>query len=178
MFELDGESDEAAAISERTWTLTYEAADGATPPQQFTFPEGSADAAEMVYLRYDDADMVTASATVDLAGDYGDGGKSWVATAIIGAVLLLMAVGFILFRGGPQTPGAASAGRYSVPEEITPFTVISLLRRIRDENDLQADTHSQLAESIDSLEQHYFGPGSGDEPNLKAVAEEWVRKAA
>ena len=69
-------------------------------------------------------------------------------------------------------------GRYQLPDEVTPFAVITLLRRIREENNLKADTLSQLDESIGSLEKHYFLEEKSEEPDLRRIAEGWIRKAA
>jgi hypothetical protein len=64
-----------------------------------------------------------------------------------------------------------------VPEHITPFTVLGLLRYIQRTNGLSNAGQQELATAIRRVEQHYFGNGNGPEqPDLKSIAESWVAK--
>jgi hypothetical protein len=146
-------------------------------PTSFTFPKPIEEPKELVYQRYDDADLAAAEATVSLVEEYGGSGTPWMWIAIIGAALLLFLIGAVIMW--PKTEKVVrQGGRYQLPEVVTPFAVITLLRRIRDENNLKADTLGQLNESIASLEKHYFLEEKSEEPDLKSIAEGWIRKAA
>jgi hypothetical protein len=78
----------------------------------------------------------------------------------------------------PRKPQAATAGRFTVPEQVTPFTVLGLLEEIHQHNGLSDDGRRELAASIDRIERHYFARENGEAPpDLQEVAETWVRKA-
>ncbi|MGI9243500.1 MAG: hypothetical protein ACR2RV_22055 [Verrucomicrobiales bacterium] len=176
--KLDAESEINSVISERSWLLEMQARPGlASPPTSFTFPEPIVEVEENVYQRYDDADLAAAEATVMLVEQYGGDDTPWLWIAIIiGAVLLFLLGAIIMW---PKGEGETKQhGRYQLPEEVTPFTVITLLHRIREENNLKSDTLSQLNESIEGLERHYFHEKSSEEPDLKRIAEGWIKTAA
>ena len=176
--KLDAESEENSVISERTWLLEMKAREGlAAAPTSFTFPKPIIELAENVYQRYDDADLAPAEATVSLVEQYDGGETPWLWIAVIVGAALLFLIGAIIMWPKREKE-AGPAGRYQLPEEVTPFAVITLLHRIREENNLKADTLSQLNESIHSLERHYFHEKSGEEPDLKRIAESWIKTAA
>ena len=66
---------------------------------------------------------------------------------------------------------------FSIPSEITPFSVLGLLRKIHKERKFANDIQSQLDESIASVEKVYFDKETQETLNLKDIAEEWVNRA-
>ena len=66
---------------------------------------------------------------------------------------------------------------FQVPETITAFTVLGLLRQIDQNNGLNESSRRELAGEIDHLEQHYFVNNGDEEPNLREMAETWVLRA-
>ena len=66
---------------------------------------------------------------------------------------------------------------FNVPNEITPFSVLGLLRKIHKEKDFPEDIQLQLDESIASVEKQYFDREDERSLNLKNIAEEWVNRA-
>ena len=64
-----------------------------------------------------------------------------------------------------------------MPEEITPFSVLGLLRNIEHNNGLQPPQRDELNASIERIESHYFDKASPTEPDLKQIAETWIRQA-
>ncbi len=180
--QLDAESDENAAISERNWVVELAAREGlAEKPTNFRFATPLVDVKEVTYQRYDDADMVAAEAEVSLENEYGKPVNKWLVAALAGGGLLILglAVVFLSRRTGPP---AAPVTSYALPEEITPFTVISLLQRIRDDRTLRMpDTQrEELTESIRTLERDFFAAsaGPGGATDLREIAQSWVRRAA
>ena len=177
--KLDAEADENSVVSERNWTIELKARDGLTEaPKSFTFPAPIAEPKELIYQRYDDADLAKAEPTISLEEEYGKDGLpwwSWIAM-IVGALVLFTVIAILMWP--KKEKAVVEQGRYQLPNEITPFAVITLLRRIRQENNLQADTLGQLDESIHKLEKHYFLAEVGEEPDLRQIAEGWIKKAA
>ena len=68
--------------------------------------------------------------------------------------------------------------RFAVPAEVTPFTVLGLLKDIEANNGLNPKRKEELATSINRIEKYYFGEPNGDEePKLRDIAGTWVRQA-
>ena len=67
--------------------------------------------------------------------------------------------------------------RFTVPESLSPFTVIGLLRRIESTNGLTPDSQRELQGQIVHIEEHYFGDARGTTPDLGAIARTWVQRA-
>ncbi|MFT4548149.1 MAG: hypothetical protein ACI9MB_002100, partial [Verrucomicrobiales bacterium] len=176
--KLDAESEVNSVISERTWLIEMKASENlVTAPTSFTFPKPIDDPKELVYQRYDDADLAAAEPTVSLIEEYAPGEFPWLWAAVIAAAALIFLIGAIILW--PKSEEVAKkSGRYELPDEITPFYVITLLRRIREENNLKSDTLGQLDESIANLEKHYFLDEASEEPDLKGIAEGWIQRAA
>ncbi|MCH2061428.1 MAG: hypothetical protein MK183_12455 [Verrucomicrobiales bacterium] len=177
--QLDAEGEQVTAISERNWMLTFTATDSSPKPGQFTFADPLIEESNVAYQRYEDADLVVAEKTTALKAGVAkkQGGLSW---ALLAAILILgtMAAVRLLRKNQPDPAAPGQAGNYSIPSELTPFTVIGLLHRIRDEDGLGADLHPQLRQAIEKLERYYFEHSEGDPPDLKALAEKWVALAA
>lgn len=177
--QLDAEAQTAAAISERNWMLTFTAIDSAIQPEQFIFPRPLIEQSNVSYQRYEDADLVATTEITPLGALYAQKrrGLPWILAAgilLLGAIILRTV--FRKRASGPALTGQVT--RYTIPDELTPFTVIGLLHRIRDEDCLGADIHPQLKQAIEKLERYYFEHSEGDPPDLKALAEKWVTLAA
>jgi len=78
---------------------------------------------------------------------------------------------------GMDLSQAVRAARYRVPEVVTPFSVLGLLREIERHNGLPAPQLAELATSIQQLERHYFAGPNGGDPDLQRIAETWVTRA-
>ena len=79
-----------------------------------------------------------------------------------------------------RRPSAVGTGKWQLPAELTPFSALGLLERIRDEGGLSEVQRLELAQSMGLLERHYFASGKGDgngQLDLKDLAEGWLRKA-
>jgi hypothetical protein len=176
--KLDAEAESNSVVSERSWLIEMKRREGlAEAPKSFTFPKPKAEIKELVYQRYDDADLASAEPTISLVEEYGGKETPWLWIAVIGGALLVFLVGAVVLWP-KKAEVAAIGGRYQLPEDLTPFVVITLLRRIREENNLKADTLGQLNDSIEKLERHYFDRESSEEPDLRQIAEGWIKKAA
>ena len=177
--QLDAEAPTAAAISERNWMLTFTAVESAIQPEEFIFPKPLLEDSEIVYQRYEDADLVVTTQITPLKASYGK--KSYGLTLIMAAGILILGVIILMMVFRKKASGPAITGqenRYTIPNELTPFTVIGLLHKMRDEDSLASDIHPQLKQAIEKIERYYFERSEGDPPDLRALAEKWVALAA
>jgi hypothetical protein len=77
-----------------------------------------------------------------------------------------------------RRPRTVVAQRFQLPERLTPFTVIGLLREISAGNGMAPAQHAELARQIEELERHFFVQ-AGERPlDLREIAEQWVSRAS
>ncbi len=131
----------------------------------------------MLFQRYDDADLVAASQTIILEQNYSQKNSKWLGLAL----LLFLILGLIALkfkrRNLTSSGSKENISNFNVPNEITPFSVLGLLRKIHKEKDFPEDIQLQLDESIESVEKQYFDREDERSLNLKNIAEEWVNRA-
>ncbi len=175
--KFDPESEATVIDSERTWLVSYRAAEGQPrPPSSFRFGTSKVDDAEMVYQRYVDADLAKVGPEVSLESQYEQRGYAWLWWAgggLLGLALLSIAVWKV--RSGPKRPDAL---RYRMPDPLTVFSVLGLLREIQRKSDLRPAQMLELADSIDRIERHYFAGSDGEPIDLQGLAESWIRRAS
>jgi hypothetical protein len=173
---FDPDSSEPAVISERSWMITLAGQKGLTEkPKTFAFPAPKIEGAEVVYHRYVDADLATVERVVSLEQQYGSTRPAWLWALAAGVPLCLaIAVGYFAF-GRRAKPVAAS--RFQMPQQLTPFSVLALLRNIERNNGLTEQARADLQSSIAGLERHYFAETNGAPPELRSIAENWLAKA-
>ncbi len=173
-FDPDGATD--AIQAERTWNVTFVAKpDLPARPRRFRFGTEKRDGITLLRQRYADADLVAADAEVELLAEYGTPRPLWPWLLLGGIGLaLLIGLGLALSR---RRPAAAAVG-LQVPTQVTPFTVLGLLRQIRVGAGIDAATASELDAVIASIEAGYFAAGvASDAPDLRALATDWVDRA-
>ncbi len=177
---LVSEFDDAAAgnavSSERLWTISLQSTVPENRlPETFQFAAAKLPVDEILYQRYDDADLVPVEAEIALRERYGATSYAWLRWLPVGLVLLLVA-GFglrLLTRRRPEQEDS----RYQLPEPLTPFTVLALLDNIQRTNGLDAAQQSELTACIHQLEQHYFADHTTAQPDLQNIATRWVTLA-
>ena len=64
-----------------------------------------------------------------------------------------------------------------MPELVTPFSVLGLLREIQHNNGFSAAETQELAGSIERIKRHFFAESDGDAIDLRQVAETWIQRA-
>jgi hypothetical protein len=88
--------------------------------------------------------------------------------------------GFLLVRRARRTVGPAS--RFHVPETVSPFTVLGLLRAIQADEALASAQRVELEQAIEALERRYFADHEPSATNgeasaeLRSLAESWVAR--
>jgi len=172
-FEEEGESNEI--VSERTWTLTMRAREGlAELPESFTFATPKIEVAADERFRYVDADLEAVGPTVSLERAYGEPSRDWMWALL---ALPVAVVGAFFGWRRLRRPKAAAPDRHPLPDPLTPFTVLGLLRDIERENGFAPERRRELAQEIASIERHFFVEESGEPPDLRRIAETWIERA-
>ena len=173
--QFDKEAEDNVIVSERNWLVTLEAKKGlAEFPKSFEFAKSKLDTEEFVYQRYVDADLSAVESIVSLEEQYGDPASSlwwWIG----GLVLIAIAVG-VSVALNPKKEQAVARANFVIPSELTPFTVLGLLKNIQSTNGLNTSGHDELSTTINRVEEFYFFD-QGNEPDLNGIAREWVDRA-
>jgi hypothetical protein len=172
-FEEDAEKN--GVVSERTWELTLRARDGqAELPKTFRFSKVKVPAKEVIYQRYNDADLAAVGEEVSLENTYGTTrNRRWwyVAAAALG--LLVLAGGTILALA-LRKPAPVAAG---LPERLDPFIAAALLREVRERTGLTLPQRAAIDQDLAAIEHYHFsGEANGHpQPDLRAMVEKWTR---
>jgi hypothetical protein len=171
---FDPESGEPAVISERTWMITYAGRkDLAALPTTFHFPEPKVETNETSYMRYEDADLKSVALTVSLEQKYGEVRARW--PWVVAAIVPVLIAGGLGWRAWSRRKGVAGAEGPVLPERLTAFNVLALLRRVEENNGFDDGRKRELADNIASLERFYFSGTDGQQPpDLRKLAERWV----
>ncbi len=174
--QFDTESEATLVLSERTWMVTMQAQEDLPElPKAFSFAQALLPTKEVVYQRYVDADLLAVDQQISLEQQYGELGYTWIWGVVVGvlAVMALVIVWRLTARKAPEVVQE----RFGMPEEVTPFTVLGLLKHIQSNNGLDDTGQQELTASITRLERHYFSPKQDEAPNLHEIAESWLRRA-
>ncbi|MEM7314183.1 MAG: hypothetical protein AAF497_13630, partial [Planctomycetota bacterium] len=177
--EYDKDSKDIEILSERLWTVSFTAADDLTAkPTEFTFAEPPSDEkenVEVVYQRFVDADLAVVEPTVSLEQEYGEVKTYPLMTIGIGSLIVLGCMALMPVLKKP-TKKKVVEDEFALPEKVTPFTVLSLLKNIRKNNGIPQSELDRLSGDINRLEHHYFVEPDSSEPTLEEIAKEWLGK--
>jgi hypothetical protein len=175
--KFDPDSEENLVDSERTWLVSFRASpDQPKPPATFRFASAKVDGAELIYQRYVDADLAKVGPEVSLESKYDQPRYAWlwwVGGGLAGVAFLAVAA-WKLCSG----PKRLIAERYKMPDRVTPFTVLGLLREIHENNTLPGQEMQELAASIERIEHHFFAASDGEQIDLQQLAETWIHRAS
>ncbi|MDP6384810.1 MAG: hypothetical protein QGI93_01310 [Planctomycetota bacterium] len=177
--KFDAESAAPQVISDRTFMVEMQAGENLTQlPDSFAFGSTvlAEEEVELTYQRYVDADLASVGQTISLEARYGEVAGPGLWTWLLGTALALaLALGVrSALRSAARGPGEA---RFTVPEPLSPFTVIGLLRRIESTNGLTPDSRVELQGQIQDIEEHFFGEADGTRPDLSEIAQTWVQRS-
>ncbi|QDU29727.1 hypothetical protein ETAA8_48420 [Anatilimnocola aggregata] len=186
--ELHSGDDGMYAKSERNWTVELDPSpllQGATNKVEFKFPQPKNEAIAVTYRTYKDMDPVDAAAQVVLME-----GKEAAAIAepnyaawIIGGLATLAIVGLAIAKVFWKKTDEADAGppAFIAPRDATPFSVISLLHRIRTSPiaKLSDAQRAELQREIVTLEQAAFAVETSprSKSDLQSLADRWINVA-
>lgn len=178
---FDPDANRPIIVSERVWAITLK--DGqkqATGDREFQFANCKFPLKEEVWQRYDDADLVAVGQSVVLQEKYDqpESQTTLIATSLVAFLLVIGAVLLAVFRKGKGQIQQVSP-KFAMPDNPTPFNVLSLLKDIERSNGFAADAKQELKTSIQRLERQYFADDEQPQEtvDLQEVAKTWVRKA-
>jgi hypothetical protein len=175
--EFDKEATDATVVSERLWTVEFAAAESATtPPKQFAFATPKVDDAELTLYRYVDADLAEVDSIVSLEQRYVAPSRRWLwisLLSLVGLIALITAV--VAYRR--RQPTSSEPDRFRVPERLTPFSILGLLKDVHANNGFSATERQALEKEIQQLERHFFLQPQPNTPDLDTVAKRWLSSA-
>ncbi|MEM9410593.1 MAG: hypothetical protein AAGA30_05740 [Planctomycetota bacterium] len=173
-FEKD--TDDIQILSDRSWSVEYKANDNSKAGFEFIFSEPIIEEVSSKFQRYDDADLIEVAQTVSLEKNYQAktyGVLYWMIPLIS---LCLFGVAALIYASNQPQPIVTE--KFSMPDDVNPFTVLTLLKDIRTRNGINNEQSIQLDQSINRIEQFYFGESKVNEPDdLTEIAKTWIRQA-
>ncbi len=175
---FDKDSHGIQILSDRSWTVEYRAKENSPNLNQFTFGDPKLADAGIKFQRYDDADLVEAEKTVELEKVYANGFQWGILYWLIPLIVLgLVGVGALVFAS--SQPGEVAEERFTIPADINPFTVLTLLQDIKRRNGISNEQAVELERSINRVERYYFGKSESDQEteDLEQLAQTWVQQA-
>jgi hypothetical protein len=143
--------------------------------ESFQFLTAESQDTEMLYRRYDDAEILPCSSEIRLA---------WIPPNIYANTrnVLMVVIAFVLLvvlirLGAKIQARPKEREEYCLPDEITPFSVFSILHRIHDDRriELSDQQRQELEQNMSAVERSYYAEvpeKSGID--LKAVADQWL----
>ena len=174
--EFDAESNDIQILSDRSWTVEYKAKEAAEASTSFAFSEAKLDGADSKFQRYKDADLVEVEKMVELEQGYDAFSWAflyWLIPAVILGLVGLCGLVYVTSR-----PTEEVAKRFNMPEDINPFTVLTLLKDIKARNGISSESGIELQNSINRIEKFYFGEAKDVEAeDLEQLAKTWVGQA-
>jgi hypothetical protein len=97
-------------------------------------------------------------------------------------VFLVCGIGLYFLLRQPKGEAVVVLTPYTLPPHVTPFTVLSLLRRMEQDGQLSLPPtrRGELTLAIEELERRFFGPGAetNGQADLERIAREWVSRAS
>ncbi|MEM9942418.1 MAG: hypothetical protein AAF939_12705 [Planctomycetota bacterium] len=174
---FDKESDRPQIISDRSWTVEYKAKEG-IQPAVFEFSQATGEDTILKFQKYEDADLVQVDGSVVLEKEYGK--FSWSFLYIVFPVLAVVIIGSMGLYYVFNEEKEVVKSRFHVPDDVNPFTVLGLLKDIKQHNGIDIEKAKELDQSINRIESFYFDKSSLTEENeedLKELASRWVQQA-
>jgi hypothetical protein len=176
--KFEEDADKNAIVSERTWAVTLRGRSGqAKLPTAFRFPSVKLPAKEVIYQRYDDADLAAVGQDVSLERVYGTESRTWLwllaGGLTVGGLLVALLIVLLMRSGRTVQTGI------ELPTDLNAFTVLQLLQRWRDDDRLTAEQRAAIGRDIEAIERHYFAANLSGEPapDLRALAVRWANVA-
>ncbi len=176
---IDPASPDAAALCQRRFQAHYQRRSG-DATAEFRFPVARIAGTEAVYKRYVDADIVDAIANVPL--DLGAIPRERWSRVVAAAVAVVGLASLWWWLRQSRRPVVASGPRHARPGKLTPFTVLSLLKRIDGDASLglAERQREELRARIAELDRRFFASAEGtvgDGDAWESEAERWLTLA-
>jgi hypothetical protein len=166
--------DQDSIESERVWLLAMEPEEGAAPGN-FRFGEPKLEGVTATYQRYNDADLETVSAEVALRRAIIATNPTWAWVVLVLSILAYIVWFFFPTSSkGPETAQQA----LRMPEQLTAFSVLALLHKIRGMAPLAEAQKKLLDADMHRIEASHFSKVEGEQLELDKIAKHWLSKAS
>jgi hypothetical protein len=178
LHDLEATDDGIRPRCEQTWLVKFTPLSGnaAKLPSSFAFPVVKMNAVPLTCERYADADVIACEMVeaLPVSGPQALAKFGWPTATGVLALIGLMLVGLAIGRRWRQPPAPPA---YVRPAELTAFSVISVLKRMRSDErlPLSASDRAVLRAAIAELEEQYFARDDAlPEPGeLEATLNRW-----
>jgi hypothetical protein len=174
-----------AAQADRNWQFTYKRKKDLRGDAVLKFPviRSGIITTNTEYKHYQEADLVTLDSKTALAGvTLASTTSSGLQTGgIVLGLAVLAGAAVLIVRSRGRRQHVAVAG-LSLPEQITPFSVVAFLRRIQQDSDFRfsESDRAALRSQIGEIEAAFFRNGQPQDGavNLEAIARKWLHAAS
>jgi len=128
----------------------------------------------VIYQRYQDADLASVGPELILMAGYGNPPSGWQWMLLI--VFLVFGVGYGIYRLGLKGEPEIASAEILLPDPLTPFTVLGVLKKIQSDADISEDEKLELSILMNSLEDQFFSPDAQSGQDLKEVLMPWLNR--
>ena len=174
---FESEGNDIQIISDRSWTVEYQSSGNGRgqTANAFEFPPVRIEAGNR-FQRYEDADLVEVSQSIQLERNYASNSGRWLRWFAPLFLLFTAAavIAWVITRQKPAPP----THDFEIPAEVNPFTVLTLLNSIKSRNGISGGELKDLQTSINRIEQVYFSESSDEQldSELGDIARTWVQR--
>jgi hypothetical protein len=175
--KFDPTAPENVVLTERTCTITMQSAQSETVPETFVFsePKDKVTTTEVVYQRFNDADIVSVGPSIKLVENYARTNYGmWALLGVLTAVVFGVAYQLMT----PKTSIVVEGQTLAMPETLNAFSAIGFLQQLQQSSKFNSEQRSELQSTVKQLELAYFRQGEGGVTNLKELLQSWLQKAS
>lgn len=181
VLEFDLESAENVVSSERLARVSLNAGDLDSVHPKFHFANllPMAKPSEMVFRRFEDADIVMTSSVVDLEDikQTLPTNAYWIVIGLGTAVFVVAAAGYSAMRRKPQE-NIIVVPKVAAPSVVSPFSTLEYLQSLGQKIDFSDTERCELRNEIAAIEDAYFRQKTNNgKPDLAASVEKWYARS-
>ena len=162
--------------ADRNWQLTYTRKPDLKGDVQFAFPKLKSGVVpnSIEYKHYQDADLVDltakqATSGINLASPYGNGLRN----TLLVCLLLAAIAGVIVFFRRKKTTSSGDSDSLAIPSNLTPFTTVAYLRRLRAASTLSTSEQAALTQQIQEIEAACFRREPANSLDFTGLIQKW-----
>ena len=162
--------------ADRNWQLTYTRKPDLKGDVQFAFPKLKSGVVPTAieYKHYQDADLVDltaeqATSGIKLVSPFGNGLRN---TLLVCLLLAAIAAVIVFFRR-KKTTLTKDSDSLAIPSNLTPFTTVAYLRRLRASHALSASENAALSQQITEIEATCFLREPTPSPDFPTLIKKW-----
>ncbi|MBK1825699.1 hypothetical protein [Haloferula rosea] len=179
-FVSDGSS--RAPRADRNWQITYRRQPDFEATERFPLPQpiGSAESATLEYKLYRDTDLIDLDAEEAAEGiALSVLGQTHLTRWLLAAGGLLVVILLLWKVLRSRKTEVVAEQRLTAPENVTPFSTVVFLRRVRSEvgDKLSEKDREAITSQIREIETSCFGREEQPAPDLQKVVKQWQKVA-